>query len=71
MEDKEVGELWRNAHGIGQQTRPFGPREQPIIVHLIRKLVEESKLQWPELSDAAATRIVLGRFGIKEEEWHK
>jgi hypothetical protein len=60
LQDREVGELWREALENFDGHREVASR----IMNLIRKLVEErTKGNW------AALPFVLREFGIKEEEW--
>lgn len=81
MEDKEVGELWRESNTT-RECRVKVMRERPtyeleaIVQNLIRKLVEErATAMWleeqPERGRPVMSYIpaALRNFGIEESEW--
>lgn len=73
MDDKEVGELWREIRQIKDEFWTTPPRD--MIIDLVHKLVEERKHAWLAIPDEdhnedEAELLALRDFGIKPEEFN-
>lgn len=69
MEDREVGELWRDWNAVDQNDYEVGHLKDEVLGLIFKLVSEEVERNCCGRDRETATRLVLAQYGIEPATW--